>query len=624
MGMGGGQGMGHASMQGMQGGGGGPSGGGGGGRGFGGRGRGGRGGAPKADTVKVQITQVHHPVTENLIRQVFSTVENISPPLDIHVRPYMPGEEPVVAVVRFANPTDADVALKARNNCDIYTGCLHMTISFARYEREVNGGGQQHQQQQPNHQQQQMAMMGLQQQATPVPQQGAPQQMGMQGHHQQQQQAPQQMGMMGMHQFHQQMQTGGHHQQHQQQQQSRQMMPGTMGQPQYPNQQQFGQMSAPPQQSPQPQYIPQQQQVGMGGMQHMHHQHSMQGMMGYPMMPYGGHQMQQYPQGMVPGQYPPLYGYPGMMPPMMDGNMGGGGGGRGGRGRGRGRGAMNSMPGAMGGMPGFPGMPMNFNPATQVGTGGRGGAGTNPGGYTKPTAHEMETCPFLSIAMFPKTEPLIKLFHLLECWGGVVSLRRNQKNNDIIVAKMQSPADAQAICKHLNKVPVCGVDCSGRLFSTYTERNTPSNEGDATSVEVTQYDFTTFRHRQPALRCDFNASHELLLSGCAQKSESEVMNFFSERDIFPEALHKIEEEGTFRIRMESVAAAVSLLINCQWQVCDSEKSNLTFCEEIINRTPTNEGENENDNNNNYQNQNGGQQQQFNNNNASEAVAANTE
>lgn len=615
MGMGGAQGMGHPGMQGMQGGGGGGPSGGGGGRGFGGRGRGGRGGAPKADTIKVQITQVHHPVTENLVRQVFGTVENISPPLDIHVRPYMPGEEPVVAVVRFANPTDADVALKARNNCDIYTGCLHMSISFARFDREVNGGGQQ-QSHQP-HQQQQMNMMGMQQQATPLPQQGAPQQMGMQGHHQQHQQNPQQMGMMGMQQFHQQMQAGGHHQQQQQQQQPRQMMPGTMGQPQYPNQQQFGQMSAPPQQSPQPQYMP--HQVGMGGgMQHMHHhQHSMNPMMGYPMMPYGGHQMQQYPQGMAPNQqYPAAYGgYPGMMPQMMDGSMGGGGG-RGGRGRGRGRGAMNGMPGAMGGMPGFPGMPMNFNPA-QIGPGGRGGAvSATPGGYTKPSAHEMETCPFLSIAMFPKTEPLIKLYHLLECWGGVVSLRRNQKNNDIIVAKMQSPADAQAICKHLNKVPVCGVDCSGRLFSTYTERNTPSNEGDATSVEVTQYDFTTFRHRQPALRCDFHASHELLLSGCAQKSESEVMNFFSERDIFPEALHKIEEEGTFRIRMESVAAAVSLLTTCQWQVCDSEKSNLTFCEEIINRSPANE---DNDGNDNSQ-----QQQQFNGNNASETVTADTE
>lgn len=539
-----------------------PGGGGGSERGFGrGRGAGGRGGGgggPKADCIRVQITKVHHPVSENLINQVFSTVEGIAPPVNIHVRPYSMGEEPVVAIVQFANPNDANIALKARNNCDIYTGCLHMNISFTRFDREINGGNNNNQQQQmmqqmgmPQHQQAlQPNMMAMQQQQrqTPVPQ-----------HHQQH--------MMPMGMFAAQLQQ---HPMHQMQQVAPRMQQQGMGgpvqqgngqgQPQFsPLQQQqapqYGHISPQQQQAtPQPQYPPMQHSMMM---QHMGGNPMGMGGGGYPgqMMapPYGHQGMPQF--GGVPPGYPGgMYG----MPPQMLAAMQM----QGGRGRGAGRGRGGQMA-----MPGFPGMPMSF------------GSVPDQGIRSKPTQQELDNTVHLSIAMYPSSEPLIKLFNLLECWGGVVSLRRNHKNNDIVVAKMQSPADTHTVVRHLSRVPLCGSDCSARLFTTYSERNPPSSEGDPHSAETLGFDFTNFRHRHPSARGTENASHELILSGCAQKTESEVMNYFSENDIFPESLNKIEEEGTFRIRMDTVASAVKLLVTCQWQVCGSDKANIVFAEE---------------------------------------------
>eukprot|EP00758_Cryptobia_borreli_P007767 Tbor_TRINITY_DN5328_c3_g4::TRINITY_DN5328_c3_g4_i1::g.3820::m.3820 len=232
-------------------------------------------------------------------------------------------------------------------------------------------------------------------------------------------------------------------------------------------------------------------------------------------------------------------------------------------------------PGGMGGPMGMPQqMGMGFNPMgnmnVMVGR-GRGRAMGRVG-------VDIKDCVWVSVAMYNTEEPLQHLFTLLECYGGVISMRRTYKNPQILTVKCTTPDDANNICKYLRQVPFGGMEVNGRLFPTFEERQPVSNDGDPLNKDTLAYDFTSSRHRGALHRCTCGPTNELIISGCAQKCEADLMNYFSSKGFFPESIQKNEEEGVFIVKMDTAVSAIKLLVECQTDVCDGEKTNIQFYE----------------------------------------------
>lgn len=310
-----------------------------------------------------------------------------------------------------------------------------------------------------------------------------------------------------------------------------------------------------------------------------------------------------YPQQSPPQQQPP------MMPPMMappgfamapqpgmdmmmggyeatmQSQMGGRGGGMRGRGMGRGgRGGAGFNPMApggyqAGGMPfmnqmGMPmGMPMMGYPPMNM--------------MAPPVPNNNAPTVYLSVTLVPTTEPLRSVFVLMEAFGGVVSMRRNQNKREILTVKMASIDDADAVVRYMRRVPFAGGSISAKRFPAYVERNPCSDEGDMMDPETTQYDFTAERHRSPGQRSKAQPSNTVKVTGCAGYSEADLMTYFNSKNFFPERISK-DEEGAFAVQVADVETAVKLLISCHGNVCGEERSNVIFVE-----GPKEEGEGEN-------------------------------
>ena len=185
---------------------------------------------------------------------------------------------------------------------------------------------------------------------------------------------------------------------------------------------------------------------------------------------------------------------------------------------------------------------------------------------------------YASVAIVPESASLFALFTILEVFGGVVFIRRNQNKREITTVKMASTQDTETISKYLRQTPFFGVTVSAKPFPSYNERNPATSEGDPRDASVVQYDFTNMRHRNSSQRCRCSASNLLKLTGVANHTESSVMSFFNERNFYPERLVKDEAEGYFTVQMDTTENAVKLILECQWAVCGEEKSNLVFTE----------------------------------------------
>jgi hypothetical protein len=186
---------------------------------------------------------------------------------------------------------------------------------------------------------------------------------------------------------------------------------------------------------------------------------------------------------------------------------------------------------------------------------------------------------FVSVALVPETVALQPLFNLLEVWGTVLSIRRNQNKKEIVTVKMGSVAEAETVSTLVRGVPFFGGKVSAKPFPTYSERHPATAEGDPTDPSVVQYEFSQVKHRNTSQRSRCKASATLKLTGAATQSEATVMGFLSSAGYLPSSVRKDEAEGYFTIQMDSVENAVKLVAEQQWAVCGEEKSNLSFTEE---------------------------------------------
>lgn len=249
--------------------------------------------------------------------------------------------------------------------------------------------------------------------------------------------------------------------------------------------------------------------------------------------------------------------------PMQMGVMGGGGRGMGGMGRGRGGGMVGQGPNPM--QMGMPNMGM-----MQMGMG-------MPNAQQQQVNNNLPTV-FLSVAQLAEDVPLQHLFTLMEAFGGVVAIRRNHSRPTIATVKMASIAEADLVIQYMRHVPLGATNTvSAKRFPTYTERNPCTEEGNPLVATTLQYDFTTSRHRSPQQRSRSVPTKMLRITNCAASTEADLMQFFTEKNFFPE---RVTRDGdAFLVRMDSIANAVKLLIECQGNVCNEQKSNVIFVED---------------------------------------------
>ncbi|EPY20313.1 hypothetical protein AGDE_14742 [Angomonas deanei] len=264
---------------------------------------------------------------------------------------------------------------------------------------------------------------------------------------------------------------------------------------------------------------------------------------------------QMYPPPPMAGGYmgnmsmPPYAGFN----PMMDNNN------MRGRGRGRGRG----MPMPMGGYP-YNNGPMPMNPM-QSGM---------------PMNHVPGPTVYLSVTVVPESEPLQTIFVLMEVFGGVVTIRRTQRNKEILTVKCADIEDAENIARHLRRVPYAGGTVSGKPFPTYVDRHPCTDEGDPNDPATEQYNFTASRHRRPGQRSKCGASRYLKVTGCSSFTVEDIQNYLTSKNFTPESITK-DEEGDFLVVLPSIEAAVNVIITCQANICGEERSSVLFVPEPV-------------------------------------------
>lgn len=185
---------------------------------------------------------------------------------------------------------------------------------------------------------------------------------------------------------------------------------------------------------------------------------------------------------------------------------------------------------------------------------------------------------YLSIAFLSTETPLQALFVLLEAYGGVVSIRRNQNKPEIITVKMATTQDADHVVQYVRNVPLGPKTINAKRFAQYQEKYPCSDEQNPFDAATLNYDFTTSRHRSPLHRSKASPSRVLKITLCPH-TEEELMAFFTECGMFPENITK--EGDHFLVRMDTVENAVRLLVDCQNRVCNEEKSNVIFVEDPL-------------------------------------------
>lgn len=493
-------------------------------------GRGGRGGSfggfsqQPTNTISIRVSEIQQPVTEDVMRRVFQSV-GVSCN-SIQITPTNNAQETSV-VAQFPDNFAAERVMSSLNNRNIFNNGNKMTMQYTNWipsgsptPMSSNGGGVLQTSAFDN------GNIFAAQQLPPQPQ--IPPQPQMQPHI-----PPQPQIQLPTPQI------------PQPSQMPQPMPPQSMPQPMPPQQ-------MPPQPMPQMQHMPQPQ---------LQPQMSVFNNPGPGMMP---------PQQMDPwyGANPAMdmmsvtVGFPGAVRgnAMMRASRARGRGGRGGYG-------LDTM-----------GVQAGYMPFPQVGGMARGGANMMPRmNYVQYQPFGQPPTVFVSVTLVPITEPLQTIFTLMEAFGGVVAIRRNQNKKEILTVKAASPDDALAIVTFMHRVPYVGGQVSGKLFPNYVERYPCTDEGDPLDPETLQYDFTASRHRSPGQRSKAVPSRIIKITGCGTYEDTEVMTYLNSKGINPERVTK-SEDGSFEVHLKDVATSVKVLLECQGSVCDEEKSNVIFVE----------------------------------------------
>ncbi|KAK7199688.1 hypothetical protein NESM_000014400 [Novymonas esmeraldas] len=527
-------------------------------------GRGGRGGSfggfsqQPTNTISIRVSEIQQPVTEDVMRRVFQSVGVSCNSIQI-TPTNNPQETSVVA--QFPDNFAAERVMSSLNNRNIFNNGNKMAMQYTNWiasgspaPMAGNGGGvlqtstydaangtfapQQPQQiptqqMQPPQQQQQQQMQSLQPQQPPQ-QQPQQQMQPLQPQHQQMQHMPQLPQQVP--------------------QQMSQQLPQQMAQPM---------QQLPPQQMPQMPHMPMQPIPQMPQMPLFNN--PMQGMMQPQQMDgwYGANPAMEMPNVTI--------GFPGLArggaAAVAAANMMRGARARGGRGITRGGYGFDPM--AM--QPGYMQYPQ------RGGMSRGGGAMMSQMAYAQYQPFGQPPTVFVSVTLVPTTEPLQPIFTLMEAFGGVVAVRRNQNKKEILTIKAASPDDALAIVTYMHRVPYVGGQVSGKLFPNYVERYPCTDEGDPLDPETVQYDFTASRHRSPGQRSKAVPSRVIKITGCNTYEDTELMTYLNGKGFQPERITK-SEDGTFEVHMPDVASSVKVLLECQGSVCDEEKSNVIFVE----------------------------------------------
>jgi hypothetical protein len=185
---------------------------------------------------------------------------------------------------------------------------------------------------------------------------------------------------------------------------------------------------------------------------------------------------------------------------------------------------------------------------------------------------------YISIATLAEDVPLQKLFTLLEAFGGVVTLRRNNKNHQIITAKMASIMDADAVVRVLNRVPFYGTTVSGKRFPNYLEKYPATDEGDPSDPQCHQFDFTAARHRSRSMRSLNQPSSIVRISACGHFSDQDIVGWLERGALpLPQKISK-DAEGVFTLIMPNTEGGVKVLVEGQGAILGEEKANIVFGE----------------------------------------------
>ena len=100
---------------------------------------------------------------------------------------------------------------------------------------------------------------------------------------------------------------------------------------------------------------------------------------------------------------------------------------------------------------------------------------------------------FVSVSRLPEHIPFLPLFLLLEVYGTVQTMRRNQRNHEIVMVKMGSVAEAQTVVRCLYQTPFYESTVSGRAFANYVGPSSAiSKDGDPRDPSCWQFDFVDY------------------------------------------------------------------------------------------------------------------------------------
>ena len=220
---------------------------------------------------------------------------------------------------------------------------------------------------------------------------------------------------------------------------------------------------------------------------------------------------------------------------------------------------------------------VSMNPVCRPSRGPARGRGDEPG--------DGRLNAFVSVSRLPEHIPFLPLFLLLEVYGTVQTMRRNQRNHEIVMVKMGSVAEVQTVVRCLCQTPFYESTVSGRAFANYVGPiSAISKDGDPRDPSCWQFDFVDYRHRPHHARCQVSPGRMLhmrcLPSGGAM--DGRVRSYFDSLGFGPLSVRYLgpqtcspnylgQRRDEYEVEFPDVAMATMALIESTMRPIDGDR-----------------------------------------------------
>lgn len=176
--------------------------------------------------------------------------------------------------------------------------------------------------------------------------------------------------------------------------------------------------------------------------------------------------------------------------------------------------------------------------------------------------------------------PLLHLFHFLECWGSVQTIRRNIRDAEIVTAQYSSPEEAEACALALRGGEYFfGRRMCAQHFRSYSPRHkAPAEEGDPSSAAITSYRFARCPHKAPEWRNSHMAPTSVVALGCLSPhvDAAAVNAYLHATGLAFRSINWDRGNGWFAIRFTNAASAVRFVALAQFAACGEPTAQVKF------------------------------------------------